>query len=131
MPGFVQCSRPLVSAAKLIKQKAMTRRREFLKTLGNTPLFALPARAYLVRLPQGILEQARETIRTGRLGEVEFCRVGHDGLVPTAQFVLGDTRVDGIVEVDAAAEGVALLGRRGTLVVDRAGCRLFRCPSGA
>jgi hypothetical protein len=131
MAGPVQCSRPLASAAKLIKQKAMTRRRQFLKTLGNTLLFALPARAYLERLPQGILEQARETIRTGRLGEVEFCRVGHDELVPIAQFVLGDSRVEGIVEVDAAAEGVALLGRRATLVVDRAGCRLFKCRSGA
>jgi len=131
MPGFGQCSRPLVSAAKLIKQKTMTRRREFLKTLGNMLWSVLPARVYLLSLPQGILEQARETIRTGRLGEVEFCRVGHDGLVPTAQFVLGNTRIDRIVEVDAAAEGVALLGRRGTLVVDRAGCRLFAWPSGA
>ena len=92
-------------------------------------LFALPARAYLLRVPRGILQQAREAIRTGRLGEVEFCRVEHDGLLPTAQFVLGDTRFDWIVEVDPAAEGVALLGRRATLVVDRAGCRLFRSPS--
>jgi hypothetical protein len=81
----------------------MTGRREFFQTAIAALGFAL---------------QARELVRTGRIGDVRFCRVSHAGL-------LGLVPADCIAEVDAATDGITFLGTHATLMVNRGGYRLF------
>ena len=53
-----------------------------------------------------------------RLGEVRFCRVSHEGLLPLVPRGC-------IAEVDPLIEGFTLLGSRATLIVNHSGWRLF------
>ena len=75
------------------------------------------------------LWEARQIVQRGDVGRVVFCRVKHAGLMAAARDVLDQGTCGGAIEVDADAEGVAFLGERGTLVVDRRGCKLFECKS--
>jgi len=56
---------------------------------------------------------------------VGFCRIGDPALRPAAQAVSEPLTSGCIIEVDPDFEGVAFLGSRATLVIDRAGCRVF------
>jgi len=53
-----------------------------------------------------------------RLGEIRFCRVSHEGLLPLVPRGC-------IAEVDPATEGFTFLGSQATLVVNGSGWRLF------
>lgn len=75
--------------------------------------------------PEAVLRRARALVRSGKLGRIGFCRLGHDGLLPALWFVLDDIRDSCMVEVNSSAQGAALLGDRATLFVTPGGCRLF------
>lgn len=100
----------------------MTARRDFLKTAGGAAL-AGTALEGTSGLPATVLQDARQLIRSGRLGRVGFCRVAHPSLLPAVAFVLGGgARVS---EVNAGTDGIVFLGSRATLAVDQHGWRLF------
>lgn len=93
----------------------MTARRDFLKVSTAAVIPAGPRH----------LEQARELVRSGALGRVGFCRIGDPALLAAARAVAGP-RISGcIIELDPAFQGAAFLGSHATLVVTRAGCRVF------
>ena len=98
----------------------MASRRHVLGILGGAcaarnPIFAATLPVY----------EARDWVRSGRLGLVPFCRVGHPDFLSAAQFVLGDAHRTCSFDVHPAADGVTFLGTHATLAVTRAGCRLY------
>lgn len=70
--------------------------------------------------------RAREVVRRGNIGRVAYCRVEHAGLIEAAAMIAG---YGCVIEVEMATRGLAVLGSRGTLVVNGAGCRLFPANS--
>ena len=66
---------------------------------------------------------AREIVRAGELGAIAFCRVEHGSILPVVHWILNARTA--ICEIDSSVKGAVLLGSQGTLVVSRAGCRLF------
>jgi len=62
-------------------------------------------------------------VKSGCLGEVRFCRIGHRQLANVVPLVVG--REVPVIELDRGTPGMALLGSKGTLVMDHKGCRLF------
>lgn len=90
----------------------MTARRDFLKLSAAGVIQAGPRH----------LDRARKLVRSGALGRLVFCRVGDAALLAVVERVTSGC----IIEVDPAFQGAAFLGSRATLVIDRAGCHLFR-----
>ena len=70
--------------------------------------------------------RAHEVVRRGKIGRVAYCRVEHARLIEAAAMMAGH---DCVIEVEMGTRGVALLGSRGTLVVNGGGCRLFPTTS--
>ncbi len=101
----------------------MARRRDFLKAGAAAGL--TPAADASGSLPRAVLLEARERVRDGQLGQIRFCRVSHPSLLSAASFVLDGGIPAPVVEVEPAAPGMALLGSRATLAIDRSGCRTF------
>jgi len=83
-------------------------RREFLSIAGCSPM---------------ILQRATQMVKSGCLGEIRFCRIGHRQLTSVVPLVVG--REVPVIELDCVTPGMALLGSKGTLVMDHQGCRLF------
>ncbi len=93
----------------------MTGRRDFLKA----------GTAAVMRAGPRHLEQARQLVRSGELGQIGLCRIGDPALLAAARAVAGPWISGCIIELDPAFPGTAFLGSHATLVVTSAGCRVF------
>jgi hypothetical protein len=94
----------------------MTDRRSFLKA-GSAILMPSPHRE--------TLQQARDLVREGKLGFIGFCRIAHDDLRSTAEFVLSGHPADCVIGVEPEADGATFLGSYATLTVSNIGWRVF------
>ena len=66
---------------------------------------------------------ARKIVRRGELGAIHFCRMADLGLRDAASYIL--ERAHCVIEIEPDAEGVAFLGRRGTLVMSGSEWRVY------